>query len=974
MIITKQPDIIIPRKEMSGIENPQLSGRISQLSGETVSGVSEALSQEAFENKIEEFKTNYLSNKDNSKELQELLNNPNFVSELNKYIFSKFREISEDSSLNSYNEIYFLIYLLSIRIGEKSFDNGDIYSVENFKQLFDSYINKISSLENLDSPEAYEYLNSFSRLCGVLNLICVLSQNDNFKRESILSLASLIFEKIYCLLEKLEEKGFKNNEIFLNSVNYILGLLPLNFSYIFYIKFDKNKENGLNNFLLSYQNIISNTIDGYEVCEKSNFGNDMNREKSIKRVTFINLTHIISLIILKLDGEVNESELLQNEHFKSIVREYLEFIFKYSPNERLEYSSVNDLRKICSIVFIKNYEGFPANTIDFSKTSEEIVSEFLKRILDNPTDDVENLEIIHNLILSNKELPENILFDICNLYLKESSKNINFEAIKLKIFNLILTRLVKSNNGNLKNLLKNLTDYIDKNKVSSELLFVYSLMYISIGYCYSFFDDEDSQELAIENYIKFKQIIYGDFDFKRYGIDIKKFYLNIGKAEEKLSGNSNLTEENYSNTGKRTLEKSVKTYKKQRNSILLGNLDNFISDQKEKDLDLALLSSQLSKLLSSLFYGIAEIEVLDIYSFKEKNISSKHNTQQFISLFNGYGVKVTYPNTFAKDFEKLYREFAEVPETTKTEEIFKNYPEGVIGIVFEKLKAFIIASNEVNKNEIELTNDFEEAFNEGRIDLVFQPIRNSNGNIVKYEILSRIKNPIKKENGTQYNIREYIDAIIKLDRLYLLNRLIEFTINISKDLINESGGSLNLSINLEYINLIDEEVISLLESISTDISSKITIELIEEGKWENEELAIANIIRLKKAGFKIALDDYGTGESSHVRLKNLLRRKLLNYVKIDGKIITYLLSEDGKDIATAKEMILSTIKICGIRGVKVIVEYVSDTRLFNILTELGKNKQDTESQELSIDFFQGYYDNGHPISEEELTRKLEKNK
>jgi hypothetical protein len=128
------------------------------------------------------------------------------------------------------------VYLLSFRWGENIFQWWDIYSQDSFAKLFDSYTERIKKITDISSIQAEVEIETFARLCWILNLICVLNQNNNLKREFIFSLVDYVTIKIQEILWFLEKKWSKNHKL-QNSLQYILGLFSLNFSYIQYVSF-----------------------------------------------------------------------------------------------------------------------------------------------------------------------------------------------------------------------------------------------------------------------------------------------------------------------------------------------------------------------------------------------------------------------------------------------------------------------------------------------------------------------------------------------------------------------------------------------------------------------------------------------------------------------------------------------------------------------------------------------------------------
>lgn len=916
-----------------------------------------------------------LLHSDTSSTLNERLDDNSFFTEINKHIFSKIPEIYENPSSDSYKEIYFFIHLLSVRFNFDFFQDWDIFSKENFNRIFSAYINKIQSFQDISSLESISYLEGFIRLCWVVNLICNLSQNDNLKRENIKLLTVLIHNKINELSKILEQKKFEDKAFF-NSLKYILWLLKLNFSYIEFVNLDLKNDNWINNFLSRYKEIFFDTIEWYDLCKESDFWNALEKEKSIKRVAAINLTHIVSLIIFKLkqNPEIKEEDILENLDFKEIIRKYIWFI-----NQKFSFLTIDtninfleDIIKICNLVLFTNYSwesrNFLNNCEDFLKT---VIKEWNIEVME-----VDDLEILHHLILFNN-INFKTLIEVFNfLYTTKSSININFEVIRLKIYNIILTKLSTFKKPELKKILSSLTEYTDRNKVSSHLLFVYSLMYATIWYCYSFFDDNESHLLAIENYAKFKQINPLEFDFQRYGINILQFHQNIWVLKFKnawimwpncsrncelwLCQESDRDCQRFDTEAicyfwQVILSDAHKAYTKQTWNVLLNELDTFLHLQGLQTLDMEILNQKVSRVLSNIFHWVADIQVFSNREKRRLDIP-KYYKNLDIDLKNWYTLRMIYPNTFLKYFEDIYN--SNDSESTTT-----------ISLVVNKLIAFFEKYNEENKEEISVINDFERAFEENRIKLFSHWIFDDKKNLKKLELLTRVLNPIKKENWKEYNIREYIDIAIKNGRKDLLKKLVKYTI----DCIKENSDSEGFSINMEYLNMVDDETILFFSQLKEEWFdvSKITIELIE-WKWNDDSAVIDNICFLKELGYKIAMDDFWSWESSLNRLLKLMW--LLNYVKIDGDIIKNLkgrrnwitanivrklimciwkriwwiiwceLTEKDKLLDSSSEAIIRMlVTICKSHNIKIVAEYVEDEPLFQRLKGLG------------VHMFQWYY-------------------
>lgn len=980
---------MIEKKEEN--HNPQ--GKETQVL--VVWGVSKDVTTilKPFEVIIEEIRAKFLWWEDDFEEYQKYFESHHFLEKVNDYIFQRFGKIVENNSLNSYNEIYFFLYLFSLKVGENLFDNWDIYNEKNFTGLFEQYILRIEALEDLNTPQAYVEIQSFARLCGVLNIICVLSQNNNLKREFIFSVVEFVSEKIQEVLSYLEKKWYDNQKV-KNSLEYILWLFPLNYSYIRYLQLEEKKPQGLDNFLEECKDMFDSTIEWYQRCRDTDFWNDHKREPIIGKVLLTNLTYVVSLIILKLDGKVNEKECFEHPMFIEMIEKFKQYTFDMLQSDSFKYRTFEDVRNICNMIFIKNYKN--NHTVRFIHKRQWFI-DFLKQISSNQSlTQVDDLELIHHLILLNPSIPIDILFQLLEMFCNQpNASNINFEVIRLKILNIILTRLAVENQEKLKIFLAQLLLYVDKHKISSHLLYVYSLMYVTIGYCYSFFDDEESQLQAKENYAKFTQINYGDFDYERYGIDISRYYYNFwkwvsnrywltwlkhekidGKDTSQMSENSQIIVWNLTRLWKGQLDDYSRMYTEKTVHGLLNDLDTFLSSQKGQSLNLSDLSAQVSRILSNIFHGVAEIEIIDKHSGKKTEVP-RHSAYRDFSIMNGYVLRMSYPSAFAPDFEHLYRTFAKLEQNTE-EEIENLIPEWVIGKIYQKLEIFL-KRFEKNGIALQLASIFENALNNKGVHVYFQWIYDQDKNPVRFEMLSRVQqSPWEK----QYNIKEFITGIEQIHRDDLLKQLIRQIIEKAVELIRYFP-QVSFSINMEYGDIVDEELITLLEDLTNTWvpANQIALELIES-KWSDDDIILNNLKRLKQKGFKIAMDDFWAWESNVTRLLRLLEAKLLDIVKIDGWIVKWLWVWEKKPLiysirqkvaniimwvsnrnnpTDSESVIKMIVSVCKNHWVSVVAEYVENEVLFKKLKKLW------------VSYFQWYY-LSKPIPESELLKEIDDNK
>ena len=157
--------------------------------------------------------------------------------------------------------------------------------------------------------------------------------------------------------------------------------------------------------------------------------------------------------------------------------------------------------------------------------------------------------------------------------------------------------------------------------------------------------------------------------------------------------------------------------------------------------------------------------------------------------------------------------------------------------------------------------------------------------------------------------------------------------------------NITLSCNFTRITLSETNFIDKLKMISNSYSfdkSKIAIEITEDAMEKNRETAMQNVIRCKELGFRVYLDDLGSGYTS---LANLCDYPI-DVVKIDRDILLKTENEKWKDLFTG------IIALAHSLNIKVICEGVET------------DEQNTLVESSDCDFVQGwYYSKALPLEE-----------
>jgi len=268
------------------------------------------------------------------------------------------------------------------------------------------------------------------------------------------------------------------------------------------------------------------------------------------------------------------------------------------------------------------------------------------------------------------------------------------------------------------------------------------------------------------------------------------------------------------------------------------------------------------------------------------------------------------------------------------EDAFENAKIGLNKILKSK-EEFILASNfleEATKESHEKLNKFmmvKEAIDSYRIVSHFQPIiDNKTRKIEKYESLVRL---IDKDNNT---ISPYHFLDVAKEGKYYHEITAIVLRNSFRALFHTD---VNISINLSALDIEDErtrkEFYTLLEKYKTE-THRITIELVEDEEIRDEKKTQEFLKKLKKHGIKLAIDDFGKGESNFTRIQAYQP----DYIKIDGSIIQNIEHDNF-----SKDLVETIVFFAKKQNIKTIAEFVENENIYNIIKELG------------VDYSQGYY-------------------
>ena len=223
-----------------------------------------------------------------------------------------------------------------------------------------------------------------------------------------------------------------------------------------------------------------------------------------------------------------------------------------------------------------------------------------------------------------------------------------------------------------------------------------------------------------------------------------------------------------------------------------------------------------------------------------------------------------------------------------------------------------------------------EAIEARRVVPYFQPILDvASKRIVAYEVLSRIE-----FDGQIIRADEFVEIAEKMGVIHRLDMLV---IEKALQVLSAQGHQGEVFINLSPRALVFNEFARDLRRLiaASDIPpERIVFEITERDTVKNLALLERFLNDLKADGFKLAIDDFGSGFSSF----HYLRRFPIDYLKIEGDFIANMLNSD-KD----HTFVTSIRSLAREMGITVVAEYVESAE---VLSELER---------LEVHLAQGYY-------------------
>lgn len=221
--------------------------------------------------------------------------------------------------------------------------------------------------------------------------------------------------------------------------------------------------------------------------------------------------------------------------------------------------------------------------------------------------------------------------------------------------------------------------------------------------------------------------------------------------------------------------------------------------------------------------------------------------------------------------------------------------------------------DEKHLRRLQILTEYPAAFAKGEMQIYLQPkINPRKSDELGAEVLIRWIHP---EMGF-VSPEEFISVIESAGQISMLTRWVLSRAFAAAEALKKAGIDLALSVNLSVLDLLEDDLPDFIAELSRRYNlaaSRIYLEVTESAIMREADRSLATLHRLDAMGFKLSIDDYGTGFSSLSQLKKLPVHEL----KIDKSFVMNL-DTDKND----QQIVKSTIELGHTLGLSITAEGV----------------------------------------------------
>lgn len=247
----------------------------------------------------------------------------------------------------------------------------------------------------------------------------------------------------------------------------------------------------------------------------------------------------------------------------------------------------------------------------------------------------------------------------------------------------------------------------------------------------------------------------------------------------------------------------------------------------------------------------------------------------------------------------------------------------------QRISPYQAGWDEQHLRRLALFGEFREALQAEQISLNYQPkINLRDRHELSAEALVRWNHPLLGF----VNPEEFIAVAESTGQIGLLTRWVLKTGIEELAHLNALGRTLELSINLSALDLLENDLPDYIEGLLEARgvpAGQLCLEITESAIMGEAEKSLRNLDRLRGLGLTLSIDDFGTGYSSLSQLKKLPVSEL----KIDKSFILNLVENEDDQL-----IVRSTIELGHTLGLSITAEGVETGATEKLLEQLGCDK------------------------------------
>ena len=247
----------------------------------------------------------------------------------------------------------------------------------------------------------------------------------------------------------------------------------------------------------------------------------------------------------------------------------------------------------------------------------------------------------------------------------------------------------------------------------------------------------------------------------------------------------------------------------------------------------------------------------------------------------------------------------------------------------QSMAVFDLTSDSIGSDRLDAIEALRKALDTGELRLQFQPIVALDSfTVVGAEGLARWQDkklkfrspadflPLAKESGQMHQLN--------INNLRQVGELLA-----AWQTPDSSEPPAHLSINFSATDLLDGDLVDTIldgDEIPPELRAHLIIEVTEADLVFDEGGLKTAVTRLRQAGLRVAIDDFGVGYSGLARLHQLK----VDIVKLDGSFIS-----DLESSAHTQQLVQAVISIAHLIGAKVTAEFVETAEQARLLRAMN---------------------------------------